>query len=508
MKQISINIIIALTTFAVLGLISIQFYWFSNSIKLEEEKFNKNVGSALAEIVESLEQKEAANTLLEEISEEDNDFVFIINSDTVTKVTVNNTNRNNTKNNQTSLRYELTASGDSVTKKVNVVSNIKIEADSNFAQSIIWKQDADSLIFYKTKIIENVCDKLIITEQNKSIKERIKKSSIDSLCKEIFPKYGINAEYNFNILNKQTDSLLYPATSNKIVSTPYSARLFPNGIFANQYFLIVNFTNRRTVLLSSVLPLLLSSIVLTLLIIILFYLTIKMLLKQKKIADIKNDLLTNISHEFKTPISTISLAADVLGEGETKYFKKYTKVIKTESERLTNMVEDVLTTASLERDEINLNKESIDLHKLIIEVINNFELTLTQKGSEVITKLNAHKFMVLADENQMKNVFTNIIDNSIKYNNNKPKITIETRSTNDKIIISISDNGIGIDKKNINKIFDTFYRVPTGNVHNVKGYGIGLNVVKKIIEAHSGKVEVTSEINKGTILKIYLPFLQ
>lgn len=511
MEEKKLRIIILLASIAVLGLIAIQFYWISNALNLEKEKFNKNVGSALSEIVETLEKNETAEIMVKEISNNDSNNIVYITKNVLSKSNVD-TNKNYINksilindNHDVDIDYKITSS-DSVKKSVTVTSSLTKPSKDSIIKSIVWIDNQDSLIHQRTKIIENVFDNLIIADQEKQITERCTKSSIDSLCHEIFPKYGINAEFKFNILNENEDTLLYEVPNiekNNIKSSHYKARLFPNSIFTEPHFLLVNFFNRKIMLMSSVWLIITISGLLTLLIVIVFYQTIKMFLNQKKIAETRNDLLTNISHEFKTPISTITLAADLLNEMGTENSTKHLNIIRQESNKLTSMVENVLTTASLEKDNYVLTKKKVNLHNLLLEVIEPFKLTVNELNGSIFTQFNASNSTVFIDDNKIKTVFTNIIDNAIKYNLNTPEIIIETNNINNEIVILIKDNGIGIEEQNIPKIFDAFFRVPTGNIHNIKGSGVGLSIAKKIIDAHNGKIEITSIVNKGTTIKIF-----
>jgi two-component system phosphate regulon sensor histidine kinase PhoR len=217
-----------------------------------------------------------------------------------------------------------------------------------------------------------------------------------------------------------------------------------------------------------------------------------MLLKQKKITEIKNDLINNITHEFKTPLSTISLAADALNDPSFRQnegiIKKYTGMISSENKRLTSMVENLLNAASFETGTFKYSLEPISTHNLISEVIDQNKDFLNAHSAEIELVLKADQDRIIADVFHLSGVLKNLIENGVKYNENKPRLKIETENKNDSILISIEDNGIGISKEHQSKIFDTFYRVPTGNIHNVKGNGIGLSYVKKMIDVHNGEV--------------------
>jgi len=230
---------------------------------------------------------------------------------------------------------------------------------------------------------------------------------------------------------------------------------------------------------------------------------------QKKVAEIKNDLINNITHEFKTPISTIALAAEALKEPELNKdraaIEKYSTMIEEENDRLKNMVDSLLNTALIENGEYSLEKSEIDINSLIENLVNRNKLRLETTNGEIILELLAEDHQIFADQHHITNILNNIIDNAIKYSSHKPLIKISSVNEGEGISISISDNGIGIDKHQQKKIFDTFYRVPTGNIQDVRGYGIGLSYVKKLVEAHGGTITVESKLNKGTIFNLFLP---
>ncbi len=513
MKQKSLRIIITLITIAVLGLIGIQFYWIKLALRLEEEKFNKNVGNALNDLVRSIEDKETANVLIKEISPVDSNGILFLSKDKSKHFSYNtkfSSSKNNVMiigNDSNDINIEVNSTRDSNQARMQVLQKYRTQKnDSTIQETIIWKSDLDTLIHKKTKIIENVFDELIQSEKNNNILKRISEFEIDSLLNDEFHKYGINSSYSYAIVNN--DSLIYAKNGinkNDLIKANYKVKLFPGDFVKSDNYLVVDFKNREAFLFKSIWWVLSISIILTTLIIILFYLTIKMLIKQKKITEIKNDLLGNITHEFKTPISTISLAADVIGEESGIDSKRYSGIIKNESQRLTSMVENILQVAELESGEFKLNKSKENIHNLIKEVTAKFDLTINKNNGKFIFEFKAENPYLFVDKTQIANVFSNLIDNAIKYNDNKPEIKFITMDNNHLFEIVVEDNGIGIDKKNYDKIFDTFYRVPTGNVHNVKGNGIGLSMVKKIINAHLGKIDLQSEKNKGTKFIINLP---
>jgi two-component system phosphate regulon sensor histidine kinase PhoR len=513
MKQKHLKIIIALMSISVLGLIAIQFYWISIALQLEEEKFNKNVGSALSEVVKLLDKSETARVLVKEISSNSDNHIVYLNKNKnilIPKPPIDSFKQHQRykfdfDSDNEDVNIEVYADADST---LQVISNVSVKGDSSIQETIVWHSDVDSLVRKRTKVIESVFDELVMTEKVENIEDRLKKEVVDSILTDKLDKYGINLSYNFAISSDKKDRLILTKDNSDtlgLISTTHKAKLFPYDVFSKPNYLLVDFKDKRGFILSSIFWVLFVSLLFTGLIIYLFYKTVRMLINQKKLTDLKNDLLNNITHEFKTPISTISLAADVIGAAGEAKSNKYTEIIKTESKRLTDMVEDILSAASMENSELDLSKENIDIHKLITNIIKKFELTLHTKEGEISTIFKAKNAILNIDKQQMGNALSNIIDNAIKYNKNKPKISIETIDCNNAFELVIGDNGIGIEVKNHDKIFETFYRVPTGNIHNVKGNGIGLSYVRKVIEAHNGNITLQSEPSKGTKFIINLP---
>jgi two-component system phosphate regulon sensor histidine kinase PhoR len=411
------------------------------------------------------------------------------------------------KNDTGNVNFNMLIKDDSAKVPYRVVKNMTLKDDTTVEETFVWHNGFDSLVTHKTRIIENVFEELILTEQEDDLAKRINKETVDSLLSEKLNKFGINIEYNFGIGDGTGDSLLFISNpeDSDLTSSIHKARLFPYDVIRRSNFLIVDFNDKNMHLLGSIWWVLLISLLLTGLIIFLFYKTVKMFIQQIKITDLKNDLLNNITHEFKTPISTISLAADVIASNGIDNSLKYSNIIKSESKRLTRMVEDILSAASLENSNFDLNKERSDIHKIITDVTEKFQLSLGQKNGIIKKELNAGDPSLNIDKQQIFNSFSNIIDNAIKYNNQNPEIKISTIDSSNAIEIMIEDNGIGIEERDFEKIFDTFYRVPTGNIHTVKGNGIGLSYVKKIIEAHGGTISVKSTVNKGSKFIINLP---
>nr|HQG68054.1 HAMP domain-containing sensor histidine kinase [Paludibacteraceae bacterium] len=258
--------------------------------------------------------------------------------------------------------------------------------------------------------------------------------------------------------------------------------------------------------------LLLPSVVLVILILTIFIIAIIIIFRQKQLNNIKNDFVNNMTHELKTPIATISLASQMLQDpniGKTpEMLQHVSKVIHDETQRLSFQVEKVLQMAIFEKEKSPLNLTEIHINSLIQDVIHSFSLRVTNSGGKIIPSLKAEKDLALIDEVHFTNVIFNLMDNALKYSNKPLLLNIETWNEKDRIFISIEDNGIGIRKEDLKRIFEKFYRVSTGNLHNVKGFGLGLAYVKKIITDHKGTIKVESEPNIGTKFTISLPILK
>lgn len=255
--------------------------------------------------------------------------------------------------------------------------------------------------------------------------------------------------------------------------------------------------------------LVIPSLLLTLIIIVIFIVTLQIILRQKKISQIKNDFINNMTHELKTPISTISLASQMLRDSSVSLspstIDHISGVIFDESKRLSSQVEKVLQMAVFNEGRLKLKFTHIDLNKLAETVASNFEIRVTNESGELKTDLLAENPVIRGDEVHITNVIFNLLDNAVKYSKSKPEIELSTENKNGWVIVQVKDNGIGIPKEHQTQIFERFYRVPTGNIHNVKGFGLGLSYVKRIVDVHSGKIKVDSALGKGTRFRLYFP---
>ena len=275
--------------------------------------------------------------------------------------------------------------------------------------------------------------------------------------------------------------------------------------------LIVVVPNIKNIVFHSLRWSIIASIFFTIIIIAAFYLTVRTMLRQKKLGEIKNDFINNMTHEFKTPIATISLAVDAMKNEKVKYDNEkmtyFGDIIKEENQRMNRQVETILRASQLERKEADLNLKSVHVHDIIKDVVDNFTLQLEEKNGKAELQLDAQTDFINADEVHFSNLINNLVDNAMKYAKETipPVIKVSTSSTNKNLVIKIEDNGIGMNRETVKRIFERFYRAHTGNIHNVKGFGLGLSYVKTMIEAHGGDIKVDSTPGRGSVFTISIP---
>lgn len=267
----------------------------------------------------------------------------------------------------------------------------------------------------------------------------------------------------------------------------------------------------KTLVTRDLRPRIAISVLFTLIIFTAFFLTVRTMLRQKKMSEIKNDFINNMTHEFKTPIATISLAVDAMRnpkvQADQEKMTYFNSIIKEENQRMNRQVETILKSALMDRQEVQLNSKPLHVHEIINDVADNFILRLQEKDGDLQTQLEAQNDLIEGDEVHMSNLINNLLDNAVKYSkeNVPPRINLQTSSNNKKLIIRIEDNGIGMSKETLKRIFEKFYRAHTGNIHNVKGFGLGLSYVKTVVDAHDGHIKADSTLGKGSCLIIELP---
>jgi len=335
---------------------------------------------------------------------------------------------------------------------------------------------------------------------------------VDSLLNKYFEIFCVDTIYEYVIVKCDESKTLFGDDNIISKNISFSAhKTCLSCIWKKEcYNLITFFPEKRNFILSELLIWLFFSGFFLLIVVASFIFIVSTIFRQKKLSEIKNDFINNMTHEFKTPISTISMASEVLLKSDKlssfERIKKYSQIIFDENSRLRKQVERVLQMAILDKGKYNLEIETIDIHELIQETVNSLCLDHCELPVELVYKLKAKQTEVDIDVLHISNVINNLVDNANKYSKEEKTISITTNNNSRGIFISVADNGIGMTKDTLKYIFDKFYRVPTGNIHNTKGFGLGLHYVKSIIEAHGGKIRAHSEFNKGSRFTVFLPF--
>ncbi|WP_298614839.1 sensor histidine kinase KdpD [uncultured Odoribacter sp.] len=339
--------------------------------------------------------------------------------------------------------------------------------------------------------------------QNVSIQKRLASIDLQSLMNGYFRGYNIRLPFTYEILTKKD---ILNKVRNKDLQNFYYVDLFPYDYVKKDYYLGVSFASVQPVILENMSWLFLASGFCIFGLLFVFIVTIWIIVRQQKLSVIKNDFINNMTHEFKTPIATISLATSAITKekvfNDKKQLLHFNAMIKSENERMNKYVERILEQAKMDRHELHLCKEETDMNKLIQEAVGHFMLQVQNAGGKLECRLEVAHFMLYVDQVHMQNVISNLLDNAVKYSLGAPEIEVYTRKEGEHLIIGVSDKGIGISKEAQRKVFKRFYRVPNGNLHNVKGFGLGLSYVKSIVELHNGQVRLNSKKGKGTLVEI------
>lgn len=356
--------------------------------------------------------------------------------------------------------------------------------------------------------------------------ESINKENLDKFIKQELKEQGIDLEYDYGVYSVRQKSFYiingnYVAT---IGNSEEASNIETNkSLFDSDYklplhetdgkvpgYLNLYFPNKSRYLLSEILPNLLSSILFTGLILFCFIYTVNVILKQKKVSEMKNDFINNMTHEFKTPIATISLASDsVLNPSilsDESKIKRFIGIIKQENKRMLSQVEKVLQMAVLDRKDFTLNLSDVNVEELVQQAAMHTGLLVEKKDGSLNAQIDCKQPVILADKTHVSNLLHNLLDNAYKYSGEKPEINISLSNHKSGVLITIEDKGVGMSADNLKHIFDKFYRVHTGNLHDVKGFGLGLSYVKAIVDAHGGTIDVKSELGKGSTFTVMLPF--
>ncbi|RKD17116.1 two-component sensor histidine kinase [Pelobium manganitolerans] len=363
----------------------------------------------------------------------------------------------------------------------------------------------------KSSVFEDIASEM--QQVNVPLRQRVEAQNIDSLLATELANNGVNLNYTYRIGSVQADSIIFSNASQKnnqfLPQNTYKTALFTKDMLRDGGYLMVSFPQKNSVILRNMGSILLSSVSLLLVLAGSFIYTISSILRQKKVSEMKTDFINNMTHEFKTPVATIMIASEALKDPEinsnTARVNKLAGVIYDENVRLGNHIERVLNIAKIEKENIKLEHSPQQVNDLISAVVDSMELQLHKKGTTVTLNLNAQNSVILGDELHLSNVIFNLIDNANKYSPESSKIDISTLNDGNSLLIKIKDTGIGMSKEQLKKIFEQFYRIPTGNLHDVKGFGLGLSYVNSVVKKMKGSISVKSEKDKGSEFELKFP---
>jgi len=513
MKRITIVLLAIFFFLAISGLILIQLYWIRNAITITDQQFRYLANKALESVVLDLEEKELIKNIVEDIDPASTDSVTAVvpansplakklqgyqpNSDLLKMYGLNNPDK----------PIAITSSGHKIfISSENVSSFANDETTEPSPQ--ITNSEISGRVSNKIVFLEKIMEKIL--RNTPDIRERINPEKLNQELRIALNNVGIYLDFEFSIRSGRYGSIWKTTGyTDKPGTNKFIIQLFPNDPVPSQNQIVLYCLQEQQYKFEKIGNLGFLSLLFTLLLLVLSTGTFIVIFRQKKISEIRSDFINNMTHELKTPISTISLASQMMADksipDKDKNIDSLAKVISDESMRLKFQVEKVLQMAIFEKMKMKLNMVGMDVHGILEKVVENYALQMSNCNGFINTDLQATRSVALIDEIHFLNSVSNLIDNAIKYSKDKPDITITTRNNKKGILITIEDRGIGISKENLKRIFDKFFRVPSGNVHNVKGFGLGLSYVKKIIEEHNGSIKVDSQINNGTKFTIFLP---
>jgi signal transduction histidine kinase len=496
---------------ALLVLICFQIYWIRGDFKVREELFKSRVDEALNHTSAKLERLDPRNDYI--IRKRRTQGIVYSNPNikghTANPIGMVSMELSTDSNGHQSSRYTkkdlLNDSSMDLGPALNFIKNLREQHSSLKTPGNDLPSQLGGNSFFDISSSENYYNKR---------KQKVDTVLLDSILRFELKKQKITAAYNYYITS------LYPGSphhsdlkqaenmSDSLGVDYYKINLSPTNGFIDPEYLIIYFPNQQKDVFKQMWPFLITSIVVIVILTFSFYYIMLSNLKQKKLSVIKNDFISNMTHEFKTPISTISLASEMLSDDSISQTPdkqhRYLRMIRDENKRLSVLVESILQTSILDKGEFKLKLSEVDIHEIINSAINNTHLLINQRKGNIQTFLKAQKHKLQADKVHLTNIIFNLIDNAIKYSQGNPEISISTYNTPEGIMIQVKDNGIGISKENQRKIFDKFYRVPTGNVHNVKGFGLGLSYVLAVVLKHNGSISVNSELGKGSTFNVHL----
>ena len=526
--------IITLMSVALTGLIAFQWYWIDTVISGNRDHFERDVMTALSNVTKKLEQQEAlfyVNRKMSNFSSQGQSRGF----QPFQFQAIPPLNQRQILQGEKKIRFDdsLSSTG-SFNFSFEVVGAPLRSNQMGKAFFDVLKSNINNIQFAypqdapETEMLNSNLKEILEKISNKSdmmmglledmmlpkigLTNRFDPDQLDSLLHTELKKKSIDIPYDYAIINPRSGRLIEISkdySNERLLQSNFKTNLFPNDVTNEPNLLVIDFPSQEKYLMSKIWFPLSSSALLILIILICFGYAVFTIVRQKKISVMKTDFMNNMTHEFKTPISTIGLAIEALLDPtipqKPSMKMKYLGIIADENKRLESQVADVLQMAQLDKNELKLNLVTVDLHAIIQQAVDKISIQMERKLGHLKLALNASQFKLKGDEAYLLGVLLNLLDNALKYSNDAPNIMIRTQDIRGQLICSIKDHGMGMSKEAQRSIFQKFYRVASGNVHNIKGFGLGLAYVKEIITLHHGSIEVESELKKGTNFIVKFP---
>jgi two-component system phosphate regulon sensor histidine kinase PhoR len=534
--------LIIMMLLSVIGIIVVQIIWITNAVSIRNENFNNAVIATIHNAANAIETSGKMNFFNNFILNDPMTFrgnstdisaymsIGTNPSDPGNKISVRITNQTVTGSNDTGTMttvnksYLFTGDTSIVSDTETSVTTIpdqsgrknvvRIDKSTNANSGELYVRQNEFLQWVKKRSAEfqNLSDQMIseIYQWEKTLE--LDHNNIRNTLRQSLEYAGINTPYEYAIIK---DGIVQEGTfrksqKNDFIRSNYMVRLFPDNIIRRDLILSVVFPERANYVLGSMAWILGGSLFFSLFILSTFALSLYFIVRQKKISEMKSDFINNMTHEFKTPIATISLAADTIINpkiiNNDASIRHFISMIKKENNRMNKQVETILQIASLDKKEIEFRFESVSMHNIIKYAIETIDIQVQQRNGKISLNLDATEDMIMGDSEHLTNLVNNLLDNAVKYSPDSPDICVSSKNIDKGILFSVSDNGIGMTKAVQSKIFERFYRQSSGNVHDVKGFGLGLNYARAIIDAHKGDINVYSEPGKGSRFEIFLPF--
>jgi two-component system phosphate regulon sensor histidine kinase PhoR len=524
MNKLFFRLLVLLMSLSLIGIILVQVYWFNTSFKNNEEQFRFHVKQVIGNVADKLQKEEAYSfidkykKLKDSIGKEPqkSDFLefgyYQRNSRTNETIIYSN--------NIISEDYNISSSFfdkkiDSLKLKSFSAKRVTEVYNNGIDNAVQQKITPDVKIQKTTKldILDNAQFEIFFKDiaSAKPLQERVSKEKLEKLLFTELNEYGVKTPFEYGVYSNGLATKIQSDKFRYAKNDTYTIPIFPDNEGNNKYQLMVSFPHKEKFLFSDLVGITILSIVFTLIIIIAYSSALNQLIRQRHISEIKTDFINNMTHEFKTPIATINLALDAIKNpkiiNDNEKVTRYLQMIRDENKRMHAQVENVLRISKLEKKELEINKESNNIQEIIDDAIDHVNLIIEDRQGSIETHYNATRTTVLLNDVHFTNVIVNILDNAIKYSPEEPKIDIHTENVKDFVIIKIKDQGAGMSKVAQKKIFEKFYREHTGDLHNVKGHGLGLAYVKRIIDDHNGQIFVESEKGKGSTFIIKIPLI-